>query len=226
MCLGVGATLLGMCSTANAWGDKEKEPEMPLGKDALDLARAGFRQAAGDVGMLNDLLKDLHDPEMLKEVEKLMKDKDFKKGVESYLGSDEWKDGAADAMKFLSDPDMMTAMKKQSDEYMGYLAKGPGKDGKRDAAMGLEAASKGMQDPGFLADAMEMMNDPAVMKQVQETMNNPEFQKQMQDIVEMPAMKQMFAEAGATMEQLMKDPELMANVQKQIAANMGGAAMG
>lgn len=31
-------------------------------------------------------------------------------------------------------------------------------------------------------------------------------------------------QAGATMSELMKDPELMAKVQKQIAANMGGAA--
>lgn len=33
----------------------------------------GCRIVAGDVGLLQDLLKDLDDPETLKEVEKLMK---------------------------------------------------------------------------------------------------------------------------------------------------------
>ena len=32
-------------------------------------------------------------------------------------------------------------------------------------------------------------------------------------------------QAGANMEQLMKDPDLMATVQEQIAASMNGAAM-
>lgn len=31
-------------------------------------------------------------------------------------------------------------------------------------------------------------------------------------------------QTGATVAELMKDPELMAKVQKQIAANLGGAA--
>lgn len=38
----------------------------------LVLVRLFVGCAAGDVGLLNDLLKDLEDPETLKEVEKLM----------------------------------------------------------------------------------------------------------------------------------------------------------
>ncbi|CAM9302275.1 unnamed protein product [Ectocarpus sp. 12 AP-2014] len=227
MFLGVGATLLGFSCRADAWGGgkkKDEEPEMPTGKDAVDLGRAGFRQVAGDVGLMNDLLKDLEDPETLKEVEKLMNDKNFKKEMNKLMESDEWKNGATDATNFLQDPKAMEAMAKKTKEYTDFIAAGPGKDGKRDAAMGLNAASAAMMDPNFMKDAMEMMKDPAVMKQVEETMKNPEFMKQMKEVMDNPVMKEQLAKAGANMEELMKNPELMAEAQRQMQAMMGGAA--
>lgn len=223
----VAVTLLGFSCLADAWGGKkneDKEPEMPKGKDAVDLGRAGFRQVAGDVGLMADLLKDLEDPETLKEVEKLMKDKNFKKEMDRLMGSDEWKNGAEDAFKFLQDPAAMEALAKQSKEYTDYLAAGPGKDGRKDAAMGMNAAAASMMDPNFMQDAMEMMKDPNVMKQVEETMKNPEFMKEMKSMMETPEMKAALSKAGANMEELMKDPKLMAEAQRQIQAMMGAAA--
>ncbi|CAM9734310.1 unnamed protein product [Pylaiella littoralis] len=222
----VAATLLGFSCRADAWGGRkgEEEPDMPKGKDAVDLARAGFRQVAGDVGLLNDLLKDLEDPETLKEVDKLMNDKKFKKEVETLMASDEWKNGAEDTMKFFQDPQSMEAMQKKAAEYTDYIAAGPGKDGKKDAAMGINSAAQEMLNPNFMKDAMEMMKDPAVMKQVEETMNNPEFRQQMQSMMNDPSMQARLKQAGANMEEMMKDPELMAQAQRQMQAMMGGAA--
>ncbi|CBJ25499.1 expressed unknown protein [Ectocarpus siliculosus] len=207
MFIGVVATLLGFSCRADAWGGgkkKDEEPEMPTGKDAVDLGRAGFRQ----VESARDNLWD----------------KNFKKEMNKLMESDEWKNGATDATDFLQDPKAMEAMAKKTKEYTDFIAAGPGKDGKRDAAMGLNAASASMMDPNFMKDAMEMMQDPAVMKQVEETMKNPEFMKQMKEVMDNPAMKEQLAKAGANMEELMKNPELMAEAQRQLQAMMGGAA--
>ncbi|CAM9487966.1 unnamed protein product [Scytosiphon promiscuus] len=176
---------------------------MPTGKDALDLGRAGFRQVASAV---------------------VWYDKKFKKEMDKLMKSDEWKNGAEDAAKFLQDPSAMEALSQQTKEYTEYIAGGPGKDGRRDAAMGLNAAAGGMMDPNFMKEAMEMMKDPEIMKQVEETMKNPEFMKQMKSVMDNPAMKAQLAQAGANMEELMKDPKLMAEAQRQMQAMMGGAA--
>ena len=43
----------------------------------------------------------------------VLQDKNFKKEMDKLMASDEWKNGADDAMKFLQDPKAMEALAKQ-----------------------------------------------------------------------------------------------------------------
>ncbi|CAM9822980.1 unnamed protein product [Discosporangium mesarthrocarpum] len=193
---------------------------MPSGEEAAELARRGFAQAAGDIGLIEDMIKDMKDPEIMKEVEKLMKDKKFQEAVDQSMNSKEWQQTYAEALQALSDPAAMAKMKEETEQYAKFLSQGPGVDGAKDAAMGKRFAAHAAMDPDFMKETIDMLKDPEAMKQVENVMKNPEFMKEMEAMMSDPAMKQAMEQAGASLQELMKDPKAMKEAQEQVEAMM------
>lgn len=191
-------TLLAVFCAPTAYSQEAKEitPEQEAMMN-MQMGMAGLNQAANDPVLLAQLMKDLQNPEMMAEAKKMMDSPEFKKQMKKLSETPEFKDNMKKSVDMMKDPSYAAKMEAKM-EHMQKVGDSKLQEG---ASLAMEEAMNAMGNPEVMKDMAKMMSDPQFKSQLAKMAQDPSFQTYVN-----------------AMQDMMKDPEKKAKIEKASAA--------